>query len=113
MDLWIKTQDKCKLIKIDNISVDKVEKELYTRRTDGTYLILGKYKTIERIEEILHQIENILLGDIILFKNIAFDKDIENYIKPNKGLFLIDSNKDEQKVESLNCSSAVYQLPEE
>lgn len=56
MELWIRSQDKETLCKVDDIHIE--EQSLYT----DTHLIicLGTYKTKERALEILDEIQNIL-----------------------------------------------------
>lgn len=58
MDLWIRSQDKELLIKVDLISMDKVVEE------NGEYdirfhnIVLGRYKSKERALEVLDEIQS-------------------------------------------------------
>lgn len=75
MDLWIRSQDKTKLVKIDNISYldmsDDYEKEVHSLFNDCKG-ILGVYKTKNRALEVLEEIQNILVGTIIIKSNVLF-----------------------------------------
>lgn len=61
MELWIRSQDKTKLVKIDNISYldmsDDYEKEVHSLFNDCKG-ILGVYKTKNRALEVLDEIQN-------------------------------------------------------
>ena len=55
MDLWIRSQDKKKLIKVDEVKIETVVKGnifIYSHATD-----LGTYKTKERALEVLDEIQ--------------------------------------------------------
>ena len=59
MDLWIKSQDKKKLIKVDEVKIETVVKGnifIYSHATD-----LGTYKTKERALEVLDEIQKYIL----------------------------------------------------
>lgn len=61
MELWIRSQDKTKLVKIDNISYldmsDDYEKEVHSLFNDCKG-ILGVYKTKNRALEVLDEIQD-------------------------------------------------------
>lgn len=63
MDLWIRSQDRTKLVKADNISymdtAEDYKKEVHSLWNDCKG-ILGTYKTKERALEVLDEIQNIL-----------------------------------------------------
>ena len=74
MELWIRSQDKSSIVKVDNLYVSVgnyicyyVEKD---KEVPGTYYRpsgeLGRYKTKERALEVLDEIQNILKPKYIL-----------------------------------------------
>ena len=59
MDLWIRSQDKKKLIKVDEIKIETVKDGntfIYSHATD-----LGTYETKERALEVLDEIQKYIL----------------------------------------------------
>lgn len=70
MELWIRSQDKTILQKIDNLLIsdgDNVEGtfNIYTNSLPAQN-VLGEYKTKERAIEILDEIQNILKPQLII-----------------------------------------------
>lgn len=69
MDLWIRNQDRTKLVKADNISymdtTKDYKKEVHSLWNDCKG-ILGTYKTKERALEVLDEIQNAILGILSL-----------------------------------------------
>lgn len=71
MDLWIRSQDKRILQKIDNIYLDaNYENKRICNYVDDYKTELGTYKTKERALEVLEEIQNILVGTIIIKSNV-------------------------------------------
>lgn len=100
MDLWIRSQDRTKLVKADNISymdtAEDYKKEFHSLWNDCKG-ILGTYKTKERALEVLDEIQNAILGILSL-------EDIEEQkIKQYTGFACLS------KV--TNC--LVYEMPKE
>ena len=66
MELWIRSQDKTKLVKVDNIaymdSSEDYEKEVHSLWNDCKG-ILGTYKSKERALEVLDEIQEAKLGN--------------------------------------------------
>lgn len=62
MDLWIRSQNKDILMKVDNLLIDSEKNVIFTHKfinnKEVTYT-LGKYKTKERALEVLNKIESI------------------------------------------------------
>ena len=60
MDLWIRSQDKLKLTKIDYLYVDKLNASDLDNRyeVEAGNLTLGIYKTKERALEVLDEVQN-------------------------------------------------------
>ena len=65
MELWIRSQDRTKLVKADNISYMDTAED-YERKVHSLWNdckgILGIYKTKERALEVLDEIENHLIN---------------------------------------------------
>lgn len=59
MELWIRSQDKEILTKIDSIHY-YYDEDNNTHNIDGVYYILGTYKTKERALEILDEIQRFI-----------------------------------------------------
>ena len=89
MNLWVRSQDKRILQKVDNIFLDANYEDKRISTYDGDNVELGTYKTKERALEILDEIQDELIGSD--FMPMA---------------------KDEEVV--LTCGSAkIYKMPED
>lgn len=60
MELWIRSQQKTNLYKIDNINIDDNDYTLYYQLSWGQ-VELGQYKSKERALEVLDEIQNFML----------------------------------------------------
>lgn len=116
MNLWIRSQDREKLLKVDGLQYQNCKLEenvsVETNAILGFYGsfendILGEYKTKERALEILDEIQNILKPKYILDTSS---------IKPDGNLYeqegAIFQNYN-GNVEFKELSIFVYQMPEE
>ena len=73
MELWIRSQDKSSIVKVDNLYVSVGNYICYYvekgKEVPGTYFRpsgeLGRYKTKERALEVLDEIQNILKPQLI------------------------------------------------
>ena len=69
MELWIRSQDKMNLVKINQISINYANKTQiianclpeYYENSGNYYELLGTYKTKEIALEVLDEIQNILI----------------------------------------------------
>lgn len=109
MELWIRTQDKEHIIKIDNIHYNEFVKtyKIITNNESACISIeLGKYKTKKRALEILDEIQQILTPRIIcnppVFNSVA---DVPNIVE------YISLKQEKAIVEQINY--CVYQMPKE
>ena len=111
MNLWVRSQDKEKLLKINGIQYQNcklVENETVEANIlIGFYSsyeneILGEYNTKERAIEVLDEIQNILKPII----KIKYEYDDSQPIMNGEWL---KSLKEESKIEEL--STFVYQMP--
>jgi len=62
MDLWIRTQDRENLIKIDSIYMSEYNEGWAIKSGDT----LGKYRTRERALQILDKIQKLIEGDEVV-----------------------------------------------
>lgn len=116
MDLWIRSQDKTKLVKIDNISYldmsDDYEKEVHSLFNDCKG-ILGVYKTKNRALEVLEEIQNILVGTIIIKSNVLLSPSDQEKLRER---FKIDTlpiiEQPSYEIKPLQ-NFIVYKMPEE
>lgn len=114
MELWIRSQDKSSIVKVDNLYVSVGNYICYYvekgKEVSGTYYRpsgeLGRYKTKERALEVLDEIQNILSPKYIL--DASSIKPAGNFYEENGMIFQnYDANA---KIEEL--STFVYQMPE-
>ena len=107
MELWIRSQDKTKLVKVDNIvymdSSEDYEKEVHSLWNDCKG-ILGTYETKERALEVLDEIQNILKP-----KMIVNTYKVEQ-AKLCDGTQFIQPMLDDIQVQ--NATTYVYKMPE-
>lgn len=106
MELWIRSQDKMNLVKIEQINVSyedsrhiiaNYKPEMY-ENAGVYYELLGTYKTKERALEVLDEIEE----RIMLINTINIAKDTDSLIACKNVLT-------EEKIKGLNYP---YQMPE-
>lgn len=106
MELWIRTQDRMNLVKINQVSLNYQNNkqiianyipEIY-ENSSCYYELLGTYKTKERALEVLDEIEE----RIMLINTINIAKDTDSLIACKKVLT-------EEKIKGLTYP---YQMPE-
>ena len=77
MELWIRSQDKRILQKVDNIFLDANYENKRISTYDGDNVELGTYKTKERALEVLDKIQNKINAisnmDDINFINVVYE----------------------------------------
>ena len=106
MELWIRSQDKTTLIKVNKICFERNiddEPTIYGYEKYDNYERLVVYKTKERALEILDEIQKLLQPQMILSKvgkPIAETCDGTVYVSPN-----------EYEIKELSC--VVYKMPKE
>lgn len=99
MNLWVRSQDRRILQKVDNIFLDANYDNKRISTYDGDNTELGTYKTEERALEVLNEIEE----RIMLINTINIAKDTDSLIACKNVLT-------EEKIKRLNYP---YQMPEE
>lgn len=114
MELWVRSQDKMNLVKINQISINYQNNkqiianyipELY-ENSSCYYELLGTYSTIERALEVLDEIQNILKPKYIL--NTSSIKPDGDFYEENGVIF--QKYNANARIEEL--STFVYQMPE-
>ena len=91
MELWIRSQDRETIMKIDRVDIDR-EKEIWV---NGYDVFVAKYKTKERALEVLDEIQDLLVPKL----HHVCDRDLEG---------------NEVKVLGLDyIQSIVYEMPKE
>lgn len=106
MELWVRSQDKRILQKVDNIFLDADYGNKRISTYDEYNTELGTYKTKERALEVLEEIQNILKPKYILDTS-SINPDGNFYEK--NGMIFQKYNAN-ARIEEL--STFVYQMPE-
>ena len=101
MELWVRSQDKRILQKVDNIFLDANCDNKRISTYDGDNVELGTYQTKERAIEVLDEIQNILKPQLII-------KDSGKII----GSFEDTIFREGATYELKELSTYVYQMPE-
>lgn len=109
MELWIRSQDKEALLKVNNglMYWENTDKKncIVIKETSTNLSVLGEYKTKERCLQILDEIQNIL-NPMLIFKNCECTKDVLDSIK-EVGACIVHDNA---KLEQINI--CVFEMPE-
>ena len=101
MDLWIRSQDKTSLRKVQGLNITCGEEGFYIEEYDTD--TLGRYKTQERALEVLDEIQSLLMPKF-MFKNSGWRK-CNTYLTE---VFPVDND-----IECQNIESYVYEMPKE
>ena len=116
MDLWILNQEKDALTKVSYIHYsyfyDKANDEQLHIITNDDY-DFGFYKTKQRALEVLGEIQKLLIGDVLVSKNLNTPND--EYLKSvginNAAAYHLFTNHGQQ-VEFLHRDCVIYKMPE-
>ena len=133
MELWIRSQDKTKLIKAENIMIIEdvikgmtivdvskgetiqppIKSEIMIIASD---VVVGNYKTKERALEVLNEIQSKLKGTFLLkMKDEKYSKYIEDgkkYLEDLNGIGIVTGDTCFD-IEPINKDIYVYEMPEE
>ena len=116
MDLWILSQKKDQLAKTNLVRYacfkDKLTNDEFHIITNDDY-DFGVYKTKERALEVLDEIQNLLVGDLLVLKNTDFEEEIAEYIKPYKCFAMNDTYNPSSSIEFLHRDCVVFEMPQE
>ena len=105
MELWIKSQDKECLMKVDRLDYD-LSNSKHRIMANGYQTLVAEYETKERALEVLDEIQNVL-NPMIVFKNCNCTKDTLDKIKEVGACVVSDNSHIEQ------LSTCVYEMPKE
>ena len=112
MDLWILSQDKHSMCKATFLKIGRnCISEWCVFDNDNE---LGGYATKERALEVLGEIQKLLIGNVLAFKN--FDAPNDDYLKSagiDNALVYHSFTDDNQQVEFLHRNCVVFEMPEE
>lgn len=110
MDLWIRSQSRSMLIKATDVHLD------YDTMIKCDKHIVADYSTTERALEVLDEIQTLLLGDVLLFKNFNVNSEdlseIGNQLK-TKVLGMVDVNNKDTDIKFIPRDCIVYEMPKE
>ena len=121
MDLWIrsqtkiglmKTNDKCIRSVLHKKDIDDTEKLVWQILANNE--IVAEYCTKERALEVLDEIQKLLIGDVLAFKN--FDAPNDDYLKSagiDNAIVYHSFTDDSKQVDFLHRDCVVYKMPEE
>lgn len=104
-DLWIRNQSKAQLIKIDDIHINDTQ-------VWGNIHWLGDYETKERALEVLDEIQKLLIGDFLVFKNTNFEEGLADYVKPYNAICMEDKHNPTSRVEFIHRDCIMFEMPE-
>lgn len=103
MELWIRTQNKKILTKIEDVYIDHEFQGIYS--IECSKYQLGTYKSEERALKIINEIQNILMPEIIC------NPIVEEKILPNENYVISTYQGSTMEIKEL--STYVYQMPKE
>lgn len=113
MDIWIRSQDKQELIKIDYIEANmgRIFIQYGTfRRCVGTYAT--QERALEILKEVIDKIKPIFILEVkAMYKKEIIEKEREQLAKKYNKEFI--STTPDFKINPVNSNTVVYELPEE
>ena len=115
MELWIRTQDREGLFKVDKLwySYDKQENQHCINNFGAEF---GTYKSKERALEVLDEIQNKIKSQYLLKPKTKMELSVlesaKNYYENlnNTDIIICDDNF---KIETINTNAIVYEMPKE
>lgn len=115
MELWVRSQDKTNLYKIDNINMDDNDYTLYSQLSWGQ-VELGQYKSKERALEVLDEISNKIKNQYIIKANCLIKpsdmmKEKEYLENTYDGDFIMQPSAYE--IEPINPHIIYFEMPSE
>lgn len=121
MKLWIRTQDKKKLLEAENVWVDSktytAVNNFNTIRIEGEvkyYImvdnnVVATYKNMDRCLTVLDEIQTLLNGKVII-ENKVMNKEKQSKIDIKENPIVTNPTVD---IKTLNRDCVVYELPKE
>ena len=114
MELWVRSQDRTTLMKVDRLDID-YSSGLYLIKSDGFGTLLANYKSEERALEVLDEIQKKLNCNKYLLHSTPLIKlkDLEAAKKYYEELNKIDLIADDGrfKIESVGNQILIYEMP--
>ena len=110
MELWIRSQDKENLLKVNEIHLG-LNKEYVNSNIVVNDWIVGRYETKKRALEVLDEIQNILQPTVI-YKEPKIDYDDDNFIQQISQNILVHSTQ-QVEMELKQAGQIVYEMPSE
>ena len=96
MELWIRSQDKIKLINAKYIDI--IDETIYGYTTNDYNVPLGEYRTEERALKVLDEIQNIIRGKFVT--NLDY-------------IAAFSKNTNAEEIQKMLEQMAVYDMPKE
>jgi hypothetical protein len=115
MKLWIRSQERDKLEICNSLSTQPIiapNKKHQTWGIISNFGCIGEYGTRERCLEIIDEIQELLIGDFTIIKNLNVCDDFQKMVKNTIGTFCIVPIE-KPTVEYYPSSAVVYEMPEE
>lgn len=113
MDLWIRSQDKTKLIKSNGVALTPSGLSIYPIGATG---VLGTYKTEERALEILNEIQHHMINKYYLIPKEKLTQEekcqLMNIGKFNPKIDVV-STLEKMELKPLNNNVYIYEMPKE
>ena len=118
MELWIRSQDRERLIKVDGIKTYCSEsyKDTLYELEDCKYNTLGSYKSKERVLNILDEISNKIKNQFILKeKTILKPEDLLHHKRWLEYEYNCDfiAQDESYEIHPINSNIIYYEMPEE
>lgn len=129
MELWVRSQDKSRLFKADNLYVDKYYQVSGYKTKEQTVKsgfaiwhnekVIAQYGTKERCLGILDEVQKILSADpvpLLVFTNCDVTEDTYNGLNEmyKKGdLLALSVYSPQENVKIIEKSTVIYEMPEE
>ena len=109
MELWIRSQDKTFLRKVNTIGIVKGNDSWWI--AENITIVLGKYKSKERALEIMDEIQNIL-QPVVFFKEPTINVNNGDSIIQTLSQDITISAPQQTEFEFKQAGQFVYQMPE-
>ncbi len=116
MDLWIRSQDKEVLVKVNDIAVEmNMIYGYYDKNTE--YELLGSYQSKERALEVLDEMQNKIRGKFLLKSKTILKpettKSAKKYFEDLNNIDLIAGDKNFDIVPINYTDTVIYEMPKE
>lgn len=107
MDLWVRSQDKTTLMKVDRLDID-YSSGLYSIKSYGFGTLLANYKSEESVLEVLDEIQELIKPKQII---TTYESEIKECI--NKTTFDVVMTPKIDNIQLIEPTTLVYEMPAE